>query len=579
MTSIKKTLLIAVVANLAIIPQVSIADQRNPIADADKQLYSSESLEPRPTDKQLLMFTVFAAGSPIGNPARIWSNGGQDFGAVSLCDELSQECFAGSTRINVLSYFNFCSVVDSAPCIADVLFKKDENWISAEFLRYVDMTPDAAAIEQVTRETENAEGVNKKEILQIGKGSSWKPNTKLGLPGSATGPILLRFPGLKNKAGTDTYVLNSRYEFTINLKNDAITNVQTDKVDMNLRAYKEFSTPGQRMSVETVIRDFQGKRSIMGSGTGSNMEIAWVERDKTAFAAAFSDTTSFQVKMKLPSEIVGWFHGRLQNSDIEVSKIDSKTNFVTVRGEPIDVPVTAAWVEKFAPENKELLDMFNLSAERIAAEKADEANGKVGILGTGWSPGSDFYLYNKWESRLGDRAKGSFNVWYVGTLPNWETAKSPCLNKSDSLQGMISTNAMIYQAGLPEFLGGFLNYKVAGLHYAADGSVFSGTYDLIMKSQAARCLYGFSSAPVSGTVSVVSVDGEQKVATTTVGESGGWLRLSAKNFSFSQNTIKMKLTQKKTSISCVSQKSSRIVKKVTAISPKCPSGFKLKKSA
>ena len=576
MKKLKALLSGALALSLLLGPHAAFADPRNLIPETDRQLFSAESLEPALSNKSLLGFTVAAAGSPIGNPARIWANKGKDFSEVTLCDELSTECLKGSNQLNVLAYFNFCSVVDSAPCIEEVRFKKGDSWLAAEFIRHVDMTPDAAAIEEVTRQFESSLGANKKEVLEIGKGSSWKPNTQLGLPGSATGPILFRIPGLTNRAGTDTYVLNARHEFTVVVQNDKVAGVHTAKVDMNLRAYKEFSTPGSRMPVETVIRDFQGKRMITGSGTGSNMEIAWRERDRTGFAAAFSDSTSFQVKMKLSSEIAGWFHGRLQTPDIEVSKIDAKTNLVTVRGAPIDVPVTAAWVEKFAPENKDLLESFNFSPERIEQEKADEARGILASGGTGWSPGDGFTFYNKWESRLGDKAKGSFNVWYFGTLPAWETAKSPCLRKSGTLQGMISTNSMIYQAGLPDFVGGFLNYKVAGLHLDANGKVFSGSYDLIMRSEAARCLYGFSSAPVSGTVSVVSVEGEQKVATTTVGEANGWLKLSAKNFSFSQNTIKMKLTQKKTSITCVATKNSKLVKKVSGSNPKCPSGFKRK---
>jgi hypothetical protein len=135
------------------------------------------------------------------------------------------------------------------------------------------------------------------------------------------------------------------------------------------------------------------------------------------------------------------------------------------------------------------------------------------------------------------------------------------------------------------------------------GEIFKGTYDLSIKSDAARCLYGFSSAPISAKIEVVSENGENQIAVTTVNEKNGWLYLSAKGFTFSSPVVKVKLSQekavvvptptptpsasatpspaattkpaaaKKTSITCVKGKTS---KKVTAVNPACPKGYKKK---
>jgi hypothetical protein len=131
----------------------------------------------------------------------------------------------------------------------------------------------------------------------------------------------------------------------------------------------------------------------------------------------------------------------------------------------------------------------------------------------------------------------------------------------------------------PEFKNGLLTYKVAGLHYAPDGKTLNeGSYDLVMRSDVARCLYGFSKAPISATVSVVGEGGENKVATTVVSEKNGWLKLAAYGFTFSSPTISVKLSQasapaKKTTITCAKGK---LTKKVTAVGPKCPAGYKKK---
>ena len=55
-------------------------------------------------------------------------------------------------------------------------------------------------------------------------------------------------------------------------------------------------------------------------------------------------------------------------------------------------------------------------------------------------------------------------------------------------------------------------------HFTNTGEVFTGTYDLVKRSAVARCIYGFSSAPVKASISVVSATGSPEVATTVVGE-------------------------------------------------------------
>jgi hypothetical protein len=72
-----------------------------------------------------------------------------------------------------------------------------------------------------------------------------------------------------------------------------------------------------------------------------------------------------------------------------------------------------------------------------------------------------------------------------------------------------------------------------------------------------------------------------------VNEKNGWLNFAARGFTYSSPTIKVKLTEvtptltpsakpdvaKKVKITCVKGKTT---KKVTAIKPKCPTGFKKK---
>jgi hypothetical protein len=121
---------------------------------------------------------------------------------------------------------------------------------------------------------------------------------------------------------------------------------------------------------------------------------------------------------------------------------------------------------------------------------------------------------------------------------------NPCLADKSRVLGIVSTNAMVYDGFEPRFSSGFLDYRVAGLHLMPDGvTPVIGTYDLVMRSETARCLYGFTNAPVSATVTITGT-GNLNVATTLVSERNGWLQLAAYGFTFSEKGIRVALTQK-----------------------------------
>jgi hypothetical protein len=122
---------------------------------------------------------------------------------------------------------------------------------------------------------------------------------------------------------------------------------------------------------------------------------------------------------------------------------------------------------------------------------------------------------------------------------------STCLADKSKVLGIVTTNSLGYSGESPEFSRGFLNYKVAGLHYQPDRTTLvQGSYDLVMRSETARCLYGFSNAPLSATVSITG-GSDKTIATTVVSERNGWLKMAAYGFTFSNKTIKVKVTKAK----------------------------------
>jgi hypothetical protein len=205
-----------------------------------------------------------------------------------------------------------------------------------------------------------------------------------------------------------------------------------------------------------------------------------------------------------------------------------------------------------------------------------------------------------WLPYVEDKATALLSYWSARSLEGNEMeGANSCFKDTNSVTGIVTTNSTQYSAGPPSFnkSEGTLNYQVAAPHYATDKSEFKGTYDLVIRSDVARCIYGFSKAPINATISITSSDGTPQIATTVIGEKNGWVYLRAKNFGFSSPVITAKLSQeaevivtpsptatptasasanpviKAVTITCIKGK---MVKKVTAAKPKCPAGYKKK---
>jgi hypothetical protein len=160
--------------------------------------------------------------------------------------------------------------------------------------------------------------------------------------------------------------------------------------------------------------------------------------------------------------------------------------------------------------------------------------------------------------------------------------------------GIVSSNAAVYSSGAPAWNpeNQSLDYTVGAPHYDTDGKLLTGQYVLSMRSDVARCIYGFSSAPISARVEVASEDGNPNVATTVINEdkATGMLTLNASGYHYSVPQLSVKLLQEKAAtptpspsptaaaqgsqmkmITCVKGK---VKKTVKGTSPKCPTGYK-----
>lgn len=312
---------------------------------------------------------------------------------------------------------------------------------------------------------------------------------------------------------------------------------------------------------------------------------------------AFGNVQKFNLQIRLAKEPTGWLHGRMVDPAISITNSGTSGVSLSVTAGATKVPMVyqnAKW-NTLSPAVQNLW-VKCFSDMRLCGEygsyRGMSSAPKFETLGTlSGQSAINILQYIKASGPLpleilstiapliSDKATAESTTWSLRTLAKNEmNGANGCFTNTPGLKGIVSTNSTAYSAGPPEFKDGTLNYQVSAPHFNTDGSTpFKGNYNLVMRSDTARCIYSFSKAPINATISILSSEGVTDISTSTLKEANGWLYLSANNFEFSAPVIRIKLSQDapiaKTTITC---KSWKTTKKVTGIKPTCPKGFKLK---
>ena len=347
----------------------------------------------------------------------------------------------------------------------------------------------------------------------------------------------------------------------------------------------EYDENGSELPRETKV----GNASRVSMTT---FDCVLLAEDKCARRHAFPTGTRLYIKVRLSQTPTGWLHGRISQPTVTLTPLTGTAVELTVSAAAVNTPVIAQ-AQPFSTLPTDLQQAYQATGgfnggnagtrNRPTFTSTPDIRNAISQPSSSSATGMAELLM--WLPHINDTATANIGTWTVRSLSAGElTGATSCFVNSTQLNGLVMTNATQYSAGPPIFdkAAGSLEYKVAAPHYTSGGNVFTGTYDLIMRSDVARCLYGFSKAPLNASISVTDNDGVATVATKLVSEKDGWLRISAYGFGFSNPTIKVNLTQvespatkkvvaKKTTITCKKGKS---VKKVTAIKPVCPKGFK-----
>ena len=365
---------------------------------------------------------------------------------------------------------------------------------------------------------------------------------------------------------------------------------------------------------QIVLSDFKGQVypvTLKKGGACAEFAIA----DECVNSADFAGDEKIAVSLRMNKTLTGWIFGRMQDADFSVTPLDATYNKIRISGDVTFVPELAASVAKTeiakdAKLEKYLKDFFTVG--RVGLTVPDPGSGSWNDANIGGSHSTTyegflaaqtttrllsvnfekFALFSAFENHFKPYSPSFSNngrnvlrktnsiFWNFGA--NAYTGDNACSADKTKLHGLVVTNASVFENGPPEFKDGSLNYRVAGIHNNIDGSEFKGRYTYIVRSDTARCYYGFSSAPIEARVEVISTNSAKQLATVLVSEKDGFIKLQADNFTFSSPTITVKfsqqsaskvVTKKSTTITCIKGK---LVKKISGTAPKCPTGFKKK---
>lgn len=397
----------------------------------------------------------------------------------------------------------------------------------------------------------------------------------------ASSPSKWSIDGVNNSANVNTYMLNARITFTfidgepIEYSDFTLDVVpyreisgntyhppywitrdqylsQSDRDAKTNREYREtfpssaskplssFDNPQQSQHLTCAFEEINSFDLVNKTITNSTCGVA----------VNFADNSSkVEVSLRLPNELGGWFHGRLSDTQIELTDAGEQHNTFRISAAPVNVPISSYQIEICHPEFSSHAD-YTFEGAPTGSDKqwfCQDRPKKDGLGSLGiWDPKSSRAVtdFTKFEEFIDERAKGQINIWSVGTLP-FDQAVSNCFSNASQVQGFISTNAMVYQAGVPTYSNGKFNYRIASTHLDADANVIRGDYTLVVRTSVARCLWGFGNGEISGSVQVTGASNEEKSSTTTISISPEWIRITAIGFTFSESNVALSLSEKK----------------------------------
>lgn len=357
------------------------------------------------------------------------------------------------------------------------------------------------------------------------------------------------------------------------------------------------------MDTSSVLSDQDNSYWNGGFGWQSPDDCAAVAKDLCFQRQPMPEDITLGLKIRLAKPVVGWVHGRFKAPTVEINN-EGSDQVIDVRGKPIRIPVVGGFFEESSVPPSIWSEFLKHSYGSMGTPDGGSARRIQGFY-----PLDNLLPLTRLEKYLdlfNDQASATPSVWMFSSVEYRSLEESlrklgdgsRCVLNNPSVSGIVATNATSYLGAVPEFdkSEGSLNYRVAAPHYDTNRQEFLGTYDLVIDSNVARCIYGLNSSAVKATVEIVATETGSRIVTSVLQERNGWLNLATYGFTYSTPLIKVKLLQEKTeatvstpsekpvasaettkkvaSVQCIKGKKKKSFSAVGSTKPTCPKGWK-----
>lgn len=520
--------------------------------------------------------------------------------------------------------FPSCTPTDTTDCIKSVGYQDAQSrWIEGKLVSYFPVDEDYETVAGKTsfKFTEDSYSVN--------------PIKDSILPKSARSSIW-SFPGVEHSGGAKFLVTFTIFRSG----NDKELKYSTAPTDISIVPISDSKQSiskaelDERMPYLALLSDPDPKTRCYYDPT--KLEKYCTKREEFTQFTPIRIIVNLKAHQDI-FQIVDWFTARNLNTQISIKKLGDGSSDITFEGTPIAInsaeSYRAATLENYVLGRKILNSAFastqlpgikpyefDLNQVRCFnpnptnANPVENCNDFADATLHSQMSSEDpmgYYIWRELEKYFPVLPKNPITVWNFKTMNPSGQDYLDLTNCSSRIEpsGVLSSNATLLVPSPPKWNkeNESLDYNLASTHLDASGKVVTGFYELRVSTTVAKCLWGNDLSQAKAQVRIFSASENtlQSVEVSTLQIKDGYVLFKASGFHYSANQVQLKIigarklessgtnlpsnsakpdvsaaplptgsaSNVKRTITCIKGKTT---KKVTAINPKCPSGYKKK---
>ena len=312
----------------------------------------------------------------------------------------------------------------------------------------------------------------------------------------------------------------------------------------------------------------------------------------------------------------GWISGRMLYPNVIVTEMksnpDNQRYKIVIEGSEATVPAVSVTFNYTNPIERSAFQEYGVNTEalcptlyytnsrtpnglsmcfEVQTDMWTKANQSSNFTSTSRPYFSSPYhlagLIGAWPSA--DKATAEHNMWnFSWQLSGIPQAIGPKFTQDQYLVftkgkcknveffGSAFSNSTLLDMYVPLFDSTSQSFElqVASPHYLSSGDIATGFYEFVINEQVARCIWGIGDAPYSVSLNVLTENGLDKKAVTTVSKKNGFIKFSFTGFTYSAPKLVIKVFKKGATI-CVKGKLKMLPKNAKS---RCPDGWKKSKA-